>query len=724
MSKFLLTAQLKLQAPTNTRQVVSQMRKQLQGVNVNVNVKNGAAAQKQIQGINNKVKTLNSSGQTLGKTFGVAIKRFAAFSVASRAVTLLTTGLADATREAITFEREMVKISQVTGKTLEQLSGLNNTITKLSVGLGTSSKDLLATTRILAQAGIQAQDLDIALTALAKTTLAPTFEDITKTAEGAVAILAQFGQGVGALERQLGSINAVAGQFAVESGDLISAVRRTGGVFKAAGGELEELIALFTSVRATTRESAESIATGLRTIFTRIQRPATIEFLKQFGVELVNLNGKFVGPYEAIRQLSQALAGLGEGDIRFVQIAEELGGFRQIGKVIPLLQQFETAERARQAALEGGDSLTKDAATAQQALAVQITKVKEEFLALVRGLSQTTTFQTFLKTSLDLASALIKVADALKPILPLMAAFAGFKIARGIVGFGKGLGAGLRGFNTGGVVPGTGNRDTVPAMLTPGEFVIRKSSVKKIGVGALSSMNAKGYNAGGIVREATPSSLKSAESQSRVIRRRINPVGNINDKKIQFNSRDKFKSRIIDDYLPTRIPTGFSKEGQRVTPRQFEKLAALRFVKSKGAVARAGLGSTDPIDLPKTFDNIPTEVKRTKTPVTAGILIDKLIRAITKKDVTNAGGRSQLTGKPDQLQLRSMRVVYGNDQAPITASDARAIGIARKKKRKGRGGRFFGGSIPKYATGGPAPSDTVPALLTPGEFVINATSAS
>jgi TP901 family phage tail tape measure protein len=131
---------------------------------------------------------------------------------------------------------------------------------------------------------------------LPRLNLAPTFDDITQTAEGAVAILAQFGEGVGALERQLGAINRVAGQFAVESGDLISAVRRTGGVFKAAGGELEELLALFTSVRATTRESAESIATGLRTIFTRIQRPATIEFLKQFGVELTDLNGKVCRP--------------------------------------------------------------------------------------------------------------------------------------------------------------------------------------------------------------------------------------------------------------------------------------------------------------------------------------------------------------------------------------------------------------------------------------------
>ena len=501
MSKFVLTAQLQLKAPANTKQVVSQMRRQLSGINVNVGVRGAPQAQKQVAKINQQVQTLNKSGARLGKTFGLAINRFAAFTVASRAVSLFTNGLANATKEAIAFERELVKISQVTGKSVKELSGLSNTITQLSVNLGTSSKDLLATSRILAQTGLEANNLEVALKALAKTTLAPTFEDITKTAEGAVAILAQFGQGVGALESQLGAINAVAGQFAVESGDLISVVRRTGGVFKAAGGDLNELLALFTSVRATTRESAESIATGLRTIFTRIQRPKTIEFLKQFGVELVDLNGKFVGPFEAVKQLSNALAGLGEGDIRFVQIAEELGGFRQIGKVIPLLQQFETAERARQAALEGGDSLTKDAATAQQALAIQITKVKEEFLALVRSISQTGSFQTLVKTTLDLASALISVADALKPIIPLLTAFAGIKLARGLTGFGAGLGASLkggpRGFNSGGLVPGTGNRDTVPAMLTPGEFVIRKSSVEKMGASTLAEMNGNKFNKGG-----------------------------------------------------------------------------------------------------------------------------------------------------------------------------------------------------------------------------------
>jgi len=510
MSKFVLTAQLQLQAPTNTRSVINQLRSQLQGqLNIPVSVTGSVQATKQIKQVTQQTQQATTAAHNMGKAFGASIKRFAAFNVATRAVGLLASKLSQAVDEAIEFQRQLVKISQVTGKTIGQLKGLTDEITRLSTTLGVSSTALLSTTRILAQAGIQAGDLKVALEALAKTTLAPTFDNITQTAEGAVAILAQFGQGVGALEQQLGAINAVAGQFAVESGDLISSVRRMGGVFVQAGGDLNELLALFTSVRATTRENAESISTGLRTIFTRIQRPQTIEYLKQFGVELVDLNGKFIGPYEAVRELSKALAGLDRGDIRFVEIAEQLGGFRQIGKVIPLLQQFEVAERARQAAIAGGNSLNEDAVTAQQALAVQIEKTREKFVALIRSISETSTFRIMIQSLLGIAEAFIKVADAIKPIIPLIAAFGAFKLAKGIGGFASGLGAGVRGknqggkihaFASGGSVPGTGNRDTVPAMLTPGEFVIRKSSVSKIGADNLAAMNDNGYAAGGKVQ--------------------------------------------------------------------------------------------------------------------------------------------------------------------------------------------------------------------------------
>ena len=44
--------------------------------------------------------------------------------------------------------------------------------------------------------------------------------------------------------------------------------------------------------------------------------------------------------------------------------------------------------------------------------------------------------------------------------------------------------------NRGGQVPGSGDKDTVPAMLTPGEFVMSKNAVQEYGVNTLAGMNA------------------------------------------------------------------------------------------------------------------------------------------------------------------------------------------------------------------------------------------
>jgi murein DD-endopeptidase MepM/ murein hydrolase activator NlpD len=61
---------------------------------------------------------------------------------------------------------------------------------------------------------------------------------------------------------------------------------------------------------------------------------------------------------------------------------------------------------------------------------------------------------------------------------------------------------------TGGVVPGTGDGDTVPAMLTPGEFVIRKQAAKALGLNNLLALNnVQKFATGGPVLSPKISSL-------------------------------------------------------------------------------------------------------------------------------------------------------------------------------------------------------------------------
>ena len=63
--------------------------------------------------------------------------------------------------------------------------------------------------------------------------------------------------------------------------------------------------------------------------------------------------------------------------------------------------------------------------------------------------------------------------------------------------------------NQGGEVPGQGNTDTVPAMLTPGEFVLTKEAVNQVGADTLYNINAA---AGGVGK---PSQQKQAQKKKK-----------------------------------------------------------------------------------------------------------------------------------------------------------------------------------------------------------------
>lgn len=570
---FNLIAQLQIQAPTNLGRVASQIRGQLKNITATVDVKINPTSVAGINNLNQQVSLLNtnlrqltvsasgasaalsglgrgfaasSSGsgaatkglaaaanatanyakaaedasnatEEFGRAAGLAGRRFLGFSLVAGSVVGAISALKDGISEALKFEREFIKLTQIGGATKNELAGLNTEITRLSTNLGVSSKELVGTAVTLRQAGLSVKEVTSSMEVLAKTTLAPTFDNIKDTTEGAIAVMAQFKLEAKDLETALGSANAVAAAFAVESKDIITAVQRAGGAFKSVGGDLNEFIALFTSVRQTTRESAEAISTGLRTVFTRLQRKDTVEALKDLGVNLrytreeaaalgaVDLESQFVGAFEATRRLSEGLKNLRSTDPRYAEVVEQLGGYRQISRVLPLLQQFAVSQKALNIAQSGFASITTSAEEAQGAFLVKLQKVKEEFLALTRTIASSNAFQGFLDTSLKMAKAFLQVGEALAPIIPLITTLATIKLASNITSFFSGVtqgfgGVGPKRLAAGGVVPGSGSGDTVPAMLTPGEFVINKRAAQSIGYGKLAKANK--YAAGGTVQGA------------------------------------------------------------------------------------------------------------------------------------------------------------------------------------------------------------------------------
>ena len=705
MANDSILIQVQLGSPTkaNINAVTKQIQSALSNVSANVQIQNGRQAVQTLQNLKRGADNASRSMNSFGEAIGLSGRRFLAFTSAVAVVGRLTSALSQATREAIKFEREFVKLAQVFDTDVKSLGRLQNSMSDLAQEFGLSATVIARTSVVLAQSGLTARQTEQAMAALAKTTLASTFDNIASTTEGAVAIMAQFGTQASQLESQLGAINAVSKKFAVESGDIIEAVRRAGGAFRAAGGNFEDFISLFTAVRSTTRESAETIATGFRTIFARIQRPRTIEFFRELNIELTDGKGNFIGAFEAVRRLSQGLqrAGIEAGSLKFASVVEQLGGIRQVSRVIPLLGEFTKAEKARQVAQRGAASLDADVAKAQETLAQSFARTTENFRALIREISQTASFQAIVRIALDLANAFIEVARSLKPLIPLIATFAGFKLS-GLIGgaLRKGFGGaggtgGLgQGFNRGGFVPGTGNSDTVPAMLTPGEFVIRKSAVQAFGAENLAGINKYG-NGGKTGKQRTrrkrrtkPTDLGSVG----MIVPRLGKDGRDATETITFNNK-KFVADVKVSSV-TKNSRKFTSEEQKLENALSDSVDS--FGLDEGA-KRSVIGKSKAA-LGQLFEEIVVQTAGLNKPGSNLLDIPRVARSGINKII-----RDPLSN------VTSADIKRANNQKN-RKDVVRKIAQARSPKKKAAGGSISG-------------TDTVPALLTPGEFVVNKQSA-
>jgi TP901 family phage tail tape measure protein len=667
------------QTNTTAKQAAASLNQLGSAVNtVNTNARATTNALNQVQTANQKVATSTkqvaqnaqaaaTGFDKLGKNIGRRITDFLAFRAVSTVIGGLSSAISQAAGNFIDFERALAKVQQVTGGTNASIQVLSNTINNAAVATGSAAKELAEVTVTLSQAGLSADDTATALEALAQTKLAPTFGDIKDTAEGAIAILRQFGLEADQLGDALGSINAVAGQFAVSSSDVIVAVKQAGAVFASssrgvvdAETALQQFIATFTSVRQTTRESAETIGTGLKTIITRLQRLDTIESLKNFGIELTDLEGKFVGPFEAIKRLNEGLKNLDTRDIRFGAIIEELGGFRQVGKVIPLIQQFAVAQEALKVAQEGQGSISDQAVIAQKTLGFEVAQTAAQFQKLITTIGNSSAIQGTVRVVLELAQALLSVADALSDILPLLLAVGTNAAIASIASVGKGIGKSFgfnqggvvpKGYASGGYVPGSGNRDTVPAMLTPGEFVIRKKAVQAIGVDKLGAMNQGGastvtqakhmggriqkFATGGQVAVDYVQSKPDAATEKQLIGNNI--INSINNLANFFSPEAKNVSERAD---PKNVVPNYSGMVGGIFEKAVELVAGVTVPKSKNNQVwdyPAGLGDTELFNYVPSL-NRPTDAKNS---VNSNAVIDKKLQA----HYNNAKGSEKLRTK-------------------------------------------------------------------------------
>ena len=495
-------------------------------------------ANKVIQGTASVVNQGATAMERLGAQTALTARRYAGFVVASRFLFGFERALESAIAGAIEFNTELVKVAQVTNLPIAAINGLKAEIFSLGAAFATPVQDLNNAAKILSQAGFSLGETRQLLKSIAPTTLGATFGDITETVDGLIAILNQFNIAASKSAVVLDTLNVLAAKYPAEVSDIIEITKRAGAVFASSSGvseglkdsitSFQELAAIGTAVRSTTRLNAAQIGTSLKTIFSRIQNPEVLQDLRALGVELTDTKNNFVGPLEALKRLDQRLQGVSKNSVLFADIANTIGGLRQIDKTIALLSNLELVMSALGDAQSDANvgSVLKDANVALQDIGNQYKAIKQQFAELINSVISSQTFQKISSGLLTAASLFLEAGKIFTPFIPILGAFTAGKTIVGIYQFAKGFKQNILFLNTntqalhkntaailgmsrnlglrtiplptkpvkrasGGMVrgPGGSRSDSILTAISNGEYVIKADAVKKVGLPFLNTVN-------------------------------------------------------------------------------------------------------------------------------------------------------------------------------------------------------------------------------------------
>lgn len=313
------------------------------------------------------------------------------------------------------------------------------------------------------------------------------------------------------------------------------------------------------------------------------------------------------------------------------------------------------------------------------------------------------------------------------------------------------VGGTTRKFATGGTVPGSGNSDTVPAMLTPGEFVVRKSIAQKFG-GMLSALNSgkiRGYSRGGSVQAhmTMPTPLGQWDNGfSGLSSSGMSGVGSLFEAAKAIGVSVDAMANVVSNFTRTMShkmnqDLKYGVEKERLAAEFTGKYGKLNMPMGRsmalGGASESYMLSDKALEQHRTFDKIMAEriLSLKKATVT-----DEDLSAATRQTIQqmkNMGGESaEFAALLDNASRQVGQVRPAQVTANARAAMAAGIdpsGFARVSSTSGKirpkniepsvNYRRFSWRMLRRNRGGNVPgtgnTDSVPALLTPGESVIN-----
>lgn len=302
--------------------------------------------------VNRDSITLNSTLSKIATTMGNTVR----WGITAAIWQSIMGSVSSAVSYMKQLDESLTQIQMVTNNTSEDMRNLANYANEAAQSLATTTVNYTNAIKVFTQEGFSLGESKIQAE-LAVTLANASEQDTATTADQITAYRNAFGLSIEEMTQSLDKIANLANHTAANVGELMTAAQRSASVAASVGASEEQFIASIATIQSITRQSAEEIGNGLKTIY---QRFADIKVsgktedgvdygeyataLKRVGVDVLDATGEFKGMEQIFSELQEVWGTLSE--TMKVAVGEKVAGKFQYNRFAALMNNPDYYNKA------------------------------------------------------------------------------------------------------------------------------------------------------------------------------------------------------------------------------------------------------------------------------------------------------------------------------------------------------------------------------------------
>ena len=284
--------------------------------------------------------------------FGTVLKNTIRWQISSSLIHGFMGSIQQAYGYAQDLNKSLNKIQIVTGLSDNQMAKFAQSANTAAKALSTTTTKYTDAALIYYQQGIR-DEKEIAERTNTTIKLANVTGQSAETVSNQMtAIWNNFAKGGENLEYYADVITALGAATASSSDEIAQGLQKFAAVADTVGLSYENATAALATITATTRQSADTVGTGLRTLFSRLQSLSLGETLEdgvnltKYSKALATVGVNALDAQGQLRAMDDVLSDLGEkwqtlSDAQQTALAQTVGGVRQYTTLMALMENFD-----------------------------------------------------------------------------------------------------------------------------------------------------------------------------------------------------------------------------------------------------------------------------------------------------------------------------------------------------------------------------------------------